>query len=168
MCRYLNRGNSFFIDPKRYSTLAFIPSSLTGSLVTQSMSQRHLSRHHVQVQNFSTRSEQSESGSNQSSSDPKPAPTPQPIAGSPSRNKCLVFTCKRCGLRQAKWFSSHAYERGIVVARCGVYPDVPNAKPVEGCGSLHLIADNLGWFSGTDKGIKYSTPLFFSPFITSQ
>ena len=150
LCRYLNRGNFFFVDSSRYSTVAFTPSSYIRSPLRQSPLQWQPSRRHVKAQNISTPAERSEKA-------PPVSParvSPSQAAGSISRNKCLVFTCKRCGLRQAKWFSAQAYERGVVLARCGVYPDEANAKPVEGCGSIHLIADNLGWFAGSDKGIK--------------
>ena len=149
-CRYLNRGSFLIVDSNRYSTLAFTPSYIR-SPIRQSTLQWQSSRHHVKTQNFSTPVEQSEQSLSGSATRVPPS---QAAAGSLSRNKCLVFTCKRCGLRQAKWFSAQAYERGVVLARCGIYPDEPNAKPVEGCGSIHLIADNLGWFAGSDKGIK--------------
>ncbi|KAG5446334.1 Heat shock protein with a zinc finger motif [Clonorchis sinensis] len=45
----------------------------------------------------------------------------------------IEFTCKKCNHRSCKHFSKHAYQKGIVIIRC------------EGCQSLHLIADNLGW-----------------------
>eukprot|EP01130_Rhizamoeba_saxonica_P018635 TRINITY_DN9397_c0_g1_i1.p1 TRINITY_DN9397_c0_g1~~TRINITY_DN9397_c0_g1_i1.p1 ORF type:complete len:163 (-),score=28.83 TRINITY_DN9397_c0_g1_i1:64-552(-) len=45
----------------------------------------------------------------------------------------IQFTCK-CGHRLNKQFSKHSYQKGVVIIKC------------ENCASLHLIADNLGWF----------------------
>lgn len=53
----------------------------------------------------------------------------------------LHYTCGVCELRSAKQFSRVSYERGVVIIRCS------------GCQSLHLIADNLGWF-GDEKNIE--------------
>jgi hypothetical protein len=53
----------------------------------------------------------------------------------------LHYTCGVCELRSTKQFSRVAYEKGVVIIRCG------------GCESLHLISDNLGWF-GEDKNIE--------------
>jgi protein import protein ZIM17 len=49
----------------------------------------------------------------------------------------LMYTCAvdGCGTKQVRMFSKSSYERGVVLVRC------------DGCDNLHLIADNLGWFS---------------------
>lgn len=49
----------------------------------------------------------------------------------------MFFTCNKCDTRCMKSFSKHSYDKGIVLVRC------------PGCQSLHLIADNLGWFGET-------------------
>ena len=48
----------------------------------------------------------------------------------------MAYTCavEGCNTKQARTFSKHSYEKGVVLVRC------------EGCNSLHLIADNMGWF----------------------
>ena len=56
----------------------------------------------------------------------------------------MIYTCavEGCGTKQARTFSKTSYTDGVVIVRC------------ENCGSLHLVADNLGWFSkdGTNTG----------------
>ena len=46
-----------------------------------------------------------------------------------------------CNSRNNKMFTKKAYHHGIVVIKC------------DGCASMHLIADNLGWF-GDKKNIE--------------
>lgn len=52
-----------------------------------------------------------------------------------SRKLAIIFTCNICQTRSAKKFTERAYTHGVVLVRC------PN------CESLHLIADNLGYFT---------------------
>ena len=53
----------------------------------------------------------------------------------------MMYTCavEGCGTKQGRTFTKSSYEKGVVLLRC------------EGCNSLHLIADNLGWFE--DDGV---------------
>jgi len=44
------------------------------------------------------------------------------------------MTCTKCETRSSHKFTTHSYEKGVVLIRC------------PGCRNLHLIADNLGWF----------------------
>ena len=44
--------------------------------------------------------------------------------------------------RAARTFSKDSYTKGVVLLRCG------------GCDSLHLIADNLGWFRDSKTNIE--------------
>ena len=52
----------------------------------------------------------------------------------------IAYTCGKCEAKQARTFSKFSYEKGVVLIRC------------ESCDSLHLIADNLGWFE--DKSVN--------------
>ena len=54
----------------------------------------------------------------------------------------MQFTCTVCDTQQQKTFSKDSYEDGVVLLRC------------DNCDSLHLIADNLGWFSDGKLNIE--------------
>jgi len=54
----------------------------------------------------------------------------------------MAYTCGKCEHKQARTFSRHSYEKGVVLIRC------------ENCDSLHLVADNLGWFEDDSINIE--------------
>ena len=54
----------------------------------------------------------------------------------------MAYTCGKCESKQARTFSRHSYEQGVVLIRC------------ESCDSLHLVADNLGWFEDDKVNIE--------------
>ena len=54
----------------------------------------------------------------------------------------MAYTCGKCEHKQARTFSRHSYEKGVVLIRC------------ENCDSLHLVADNLGWFEDGKVNIE--------------
>eukprot|EP00008_Paramoeba_atlantica_P014555 CAMPEP_0201496786 /NCGR_PEP_ID=MMETSP0151_2-20130828/61659_1 /ASSEMBLY_ACC=CAM_ASM_000257 /TAXON_ID=200890 /ORGANISM="Paramoeba atlantica, Strain 621/1 / CCAP 1560/9" /LENGTH=137 /DNA_ID=CAMNT_0047886873 /DNA_START=129 /DNA_END=542 /DNA_ORIENTATION=- len=52
------------------------------------------------------------------------------------------FVCNVCQTRNSHSFAKSSYEKGVVLARC------------PGCQNLHLVADNLGWFSKQKKNLE--------------
>lgn len=63
----------------------------------------------------------------------------QPIGKIEVKKLQLSFTCKKCNTRNHnRMISKLAYEKGVVIVRC------------DGCKNNHLIADNLGWFGGSE------------------
>ncbi|EAS01948.3 DNL zinc finger protein (macronuclear) [Tetrahymena thermophila SB210] len=54
----------------------------------------------------------------------------------------MIFTCGVCETRSARSFTKKAYNEGVVLIRC------------EKCDSLHLVADNLGWFDDKKQNIE--------------
>eukprot|EP00002_Diphylleia_rotans_P023556 TRINITY_DN4638_c0_g1_i2.p1 TRINITY_DN4638_c0_g1~~TRINITY_DN4638_c0_g1_i2.p1 ORF type:complete len:166 (+),score=35.76 TRINITY_DN4638_c0_g1_i2:146-643(+) len=60
----------------------------------------------------------------------------QPGGGFVDGKLAMVFTCKVCQTRQVKVMSKQAYYNGCVIFRC------------QDCQNLHLISDNIGYFTG--------------------
>lgn len=54
----------------------------------------------------------------------------------------MMMTCSVCKTKQTKIFTKRAYYHGSVVIRC------------EGCPTVHLVADNLGWFEDEATNIE--------------
>ncbi|CAF1163264.1 unnamed protein product [Rotaria sordida] len=63
--------------------------------------------------------------------------------GEESKRMGIQFTCKVCDHRLQKTFTRQSYEQGVVIIRC------------DSCSSLHLIADNLGWFKDLTQNGKF-------------
>lgn len=67
------------------------------------------------------------------------------LRGSIAGTLHMAYTCGVCSTRSAKKFSKQAYHYGVVIVRC------------PGCESLHLIADNLGWFGRENRLVMNCT-----------
>lgn len=65
-----------------------------------------------------------------------------------SRKLAIIYTCNVCNTRSAKKFTERAYHHGVVLVRC------PN------CESLHLISDQLGYFSDKEDGKGWDIETF--------
>lgn len=57
-------------------------------------------------------------------------------------NFMMMMTCTVCKTKQTKIFTKRAYYHGSVLIRC------------EGCPTVHLVADNLGWFEDEAVNIE--------------
>ncbi|XP_064616342.1 uncharacterized protein LOC135480438 [Liolophura sinensis] len=77
----------------------------------------------------------SDRGRSELADDPEDSRAAERPLGPIEGRLAIGFTCKICQTRCTKTFSKLSYKKGVVIVRC------------DGCGSNHLIADNLGWFS---------------------
>ena len=71
-----------------------------------------------------------------------PAPFRQISGSSSSEAFAFVFTCTKCDTRDAKRIGKRAYQQGVVIVKC------------DGCGGMHLVADNLGWFGEGKQNVE--------------
>ena len=60
----------------------------------------------------------------------------------PKQTMVAIFTCNPCKNRHSYQFSKQSYDKGVVVVRC------------PSCANLHLVADNLAWFSDTTRNLE--------------
>lgn len=65
-----------------------------------------------------------------------------------SRKLAIIYTCTVCNTRSAKKFTERAYNHGVVLVRC------PK------CENLHLISDQLGYFSDEKDGKGWNIETF--------
>lgn len=71
------------------------------------------------------------------------SPSSASVPGSSSEAAyAFVYTCKKCETRSAKRIGKRAYHEGVVVVKC------------DGCGSHHLVADNLRWFGESPENVE--------------
>ena len=54
----------------------------------------------------------------------------------------FLYTCGVCGAADQKSCTKNSYHNGVVLIRCDT------------CRSIHLIADNLGWFSDEKVNVE--------------
>ena len=63
------------------------------------------------------------------------------VVGSIEQYMGAKFTCGKCSTESSHIFTKNSYKNEIVIVRC------------PGCSSLHLFADNKGWF-GSEKNVE--------------
>jgi len=54
----------------------------------------------------------------------------------------MMMTCDKCSTKQSVTFTKTAYYFGTIFVRC------------QGCPTVHLVADNLGWYSDEKLNIE--------------
>ena len=74
-------------------------------------------------------------------SPPSASSSTSPPLGQIAGTLHMLYTCRLCGTRSGKRFSKQAYHHGVVIVKC------------PGCNSLHLVADNLGWFGNEKRSV---------------